>query len=280
MSEGAGQLASGKGHGDENFPVASWLVRADARVPILAFYHFARAADDVADNPDAPPEDKLRLLADLRAGLTGEGAGEAMALAQVARARGLDLTHAQELLDAFVRDVHQTRYKDWAELIAYCRLSAMPVGRFVLDVHGEDRALWPMNDALCAALQIINHLQDCGPDYRALNRVYIPEPLLRAAGITVGALGEAYASEALRGVITALARQTRGLLAEAAPFARAISDARLAAEVAVIHALAEDLTRLLLTRDPLSQPVHHGRPRAAWLATGALLRHAARRMPR
>ena len=171
----------------------------------------------------------------------------------------------------------QTRTADWDALIAYCAMSAMPVGRFVLDVHGEDRALWPMNDALCAALQIINHLQDCGKDYRALDRVYIPTALMRAAGVPVEALGAARATPALRGVIADLARQTQGLLSAAKPFASAIRDTRLSAEVAVIQALAEDLTRLLLTRDPLSQPVHHSRPRAAWLALRALLRHVVRR---
>ena len=276
----AAALASGKDHKGENFPVASWLLAPAARAPVLAYYRFARAADDVADHPTATGEAKLRLLGEMRAGLTSEGAPEAMALAEVARARGLDLSHARELLDAFTQDVTKTRYADWDELIAYCRLSAMPVGRFVCDVHGEDRALWPLSDALCAALQIINHLQDCGKDYRELDRVYIPEPMLAAAGAAVEELGGRSASPALRGVIVALADRTRGLLAEAAPFAAAIRDARLAAEVAVIHALAKDLVGLLLTRDPLSQNVHHGKPCAAWLALGALLRHGWARMQR
>jgi len=266
-------LSSGKDHNQENFPVASWLVKPQHRAPIMTFYRFARAADDIADHPTASEAEKLSRLAEMRAGLTGEGSAEAMALAEVARAKGLDLIHAQELLDAFVQDVTQRRYESWETLIAYCRLSAMPVGRFVLDVHGEDRSLWPLSDALCAALQVINHLQDCGKDYRAIDRVYIPTANLAAAGIGVEALAQPTASPELRGVIVGLAEQTRLLLQRSKPFAAHIRDARLSAEVAVIQRLAEDLTGLLLTRDPLSEKVHHSKPLAAWLALGAVLRN-------
>ena len=271
------ELNSGKGHRDENFPVASWLLKREFRAPILTFYRFARAADDVADHPAASEGEKLTRLAAMRAGLTGAGTPEAMALAEAARARGLDLIHAQELLDAFVQDVTVRRYADWEALISYCRLSAMPVGRFVLDVHGEDRAIWPLSDALCAALQLINHWQDCGKDYRAIDRVYLPTGRLAAVGIGVEALAEPCASPELLGVIAGLAEQTLLLLRRSAPFAAHIKDRRLAAEVAVIQALAEDLAGLLLRRDPLSEPVHHSKARSAWLAAGALLRHTIAR---
>ena len=271
------ELNSGKGHRDENFPVASFLLKREYRAPVLTFYDFARAADDIADHPTASEWEKLARLADMRAGLTGEGTPEAMALAEAARARGLDLVHAHELLDAFVQDVTVRRYADWEALIGYCRLSAMPVGRFVLDVHGEDRSIWPLSDALCAALQLINHWQDCGKDYRAINRVYVPTGRLEAVGIGVEALAEPLASPELRGVITGLAEQTLLLLQRSAPFAAHIKDRRLSAEVAVIQALAEDLARLLLRRDPLSEPVHHSKTRSAWLAAGALLRHTITR---
>jgi hydroxysqualene synthase len=267
------ELGSGKGHKDENFPVASWILKREHRAPVMAFYHFARAADDIADHPTASEADKLARLADMRAGLTAQGAPEAMALAEVAKARGLDLMHAQDLLNAFVQDVTQRRYPDWESLIAYCRNSAMPVGRFVLDVHGEGRAVWPLSDALCAALQVINHLQDCAKDYRAIDRVYIPTNNLAEAGIGVEALAEPKASPALRKVIKGLAEQTQHLLQRSAPFASQIKDRRLSAEVAVIQRLAEDLTGLLLTRDPLSENVHHSKPRAASLASRAILRN-------
>jgi len=268
-------LASGKGHRDENFPVASFLLRPEHRAPIFAFYRFARAADDIADNAEAPAAAKLDLLARMRAGLEGEGAPEAMALRDAMAARGIDPVHAYELLDAFVRDVTVTRYRDWEDLIGYCRLSAMPVGRYVLDVHGESRDTWPANDALCAALQVINHLQDCGKDYGAIGRVYIPLD----TGVKLEELAGERATPALRAIITGLVERTRGLLAQSAGFSAQIRDRRLAAEVAVIQRLAESLCDRLEARDPLSERVHHGKLEAAWLAMGAavptLLRRAA-----
>ena len=270
-------LNSGKGHRDENFPVASWLLKREHRAPILTFYRFARASDDIADHADASEAEKLARLADMKAGLSGQGAPVAMALARAARERNLDLVHAHDLLGAFVQDVTVNRYTDWDGLIGYCRLSAMPVGRFVLDVHGEDRAVWPLSDALCAALQVINHLQDCAKDYCELDRVYIPTDLLAASGIGVEALAEPQASPALRQVIAGLAERTLGLLKQSAPFARAIRNRRLSAEVAVIHALAVDLTHGLTRRDPLSDRVHHSKARSASLAAGALLRHTIAR---
>jgi squalene synthase HpnC len=258
MSELA-DFASGKGHGNENFPVASLLIRPELRTPILAFYRFARAADDVADHATASAEAKLAQLARLEAGLQGEPGGEpvAAALRQVLQERGLSAEPALDLLVAFRRDVTQQRYADWAELMDYCRYSAAPVGRFVLAVHGEATALWPANDALCAALQVINHLQDCAKDYRDLDRVYIPLDALAARGIGVEDLGEPRASLALREVIAGLAQRTQALLDQSRAFASRIVDRRLAIEVGVIQSLAESLTSRLIRFDPLSQRVHH-----------------------
>ena len=119
----------------------------------------------------------------MRATLAGEG-GRRPERARPARRRwpsaGLATSHALDLLDAFRRDVTKPRYANWDELMDYCRYSAAPVGRFVLDVHGESRATWPASDALCAALQVINHLQDCGKDRRELDRVYVPQDALAA----------------------------------------------------------------------------------------------------
>ena len=258
---GVADLQSGKGHKNENFPVASFLIAPRNRPPVLAFYNFVRAADDVADHASASAEEKLHLLEQMRASLTGESdtVPEGVRLREVLKERALSSVHALDLLEAFRRDCTKLRYRDWDDLIDYCRYSAMPVGRFVLDVHGESQNLWPANDALCAALQVINHLQDCAKDYRELNRVYIPEPMLTAAGITVAALGEDKANPALAGVISALARKNAELLDVSRPFARGIRDGRLALEVDLIQTLADDLNRLLIHRDPLSQPVHHSK---------------------
>src|SRR5262249_62317532 len=126
--------------------------------------------------------------------------------------------HPKVLLAVFRRDVPKLRSRDGDDLMGYCPYSAMPVGLFVLDVHGESRATWPANDALCAALQIINHLQDCGKDYRQLDRVYIPLDALAEAGVSVDELGAARASASLLGCIHKLATRTGALLRESKSF--------------------------------------------------------------
>ena len=190
----ASELRSGKTHRDENFPVASLLVRAQHRRPILAFYEFARVADDVADHPSLTAAEKIELLDRMEADLIGDDRPDAnpqaAALRRALAERGLSPEHALDLLRAFRLDASKRRYKDWAELMSYCALSAMPVGRFVLDVHGESRSTWPASDAICAALQINNHLQDCGLDYRNLDRVYLPLDDLAKYGLGVEALGD------------------------------------------------------------------------------------------
>jgi squalene synthase HpnC len=263
-------LQSGKGHNDENFPVASVLIAPRYRPPVMAFYHFVRFADDIADHATASRQEKLRLLEAMRATLSGESdaSPEGVRLRQACDERHLTIVHALDLLEAFRRDVTKLRYADWDELIDYCRYSAMPVGRFVLDVHGESRNLWSANDALCAALQVINHLQDCAKDYRALNRVYIPQDSL--AGIGVEALAAPAASPALLAVIHSLAAKNADLLAKSRIFSRDIRDTRLALEVDLIQTLAEDLNAKLMRRDPLSQPVHHSKADAARLFLGRL----------
>jgi squalene synthase HpnC len=259
MIDAAADLNPRKTHNQENFPVASFVIRPRHRAVIMAFYRFARTADDIADHPSLAAPAKLAALERMRASLTGEDDGDAAAvgLRQALAARAMDAAHGLDLLTAFRRDVVKTRYAGWAELIDYCRYSAMPVGRFVLDVHGEDRAIWPLSDALCAALQVINHLQDCGKDYRELDRCYLSQEALAGAGASTQALSAARASPALRSVIVGMAQRTRELLRQARPFAGRIVDHRLAYEVALIQRLAEDLTGRLIARDPLSERVRH-----------------------
>jgi len=278
MSEHA--LSSGKGHRDENFPVASVLISPRHRPAILGFYRFVRTADDVADHATAAPEEKLRLLEIMRAGLMGESdaSREGVALRKLLAARGLTTDHAADLLEAFRRDVTKLRYANWNELIDYCRFSAMPVGRYVLDVHGESRTIWPLSDALCTALQIINHLQDCAKDFHDLDRVYLPLDTMAANGVTVAALAANESSPALRAVIAALARRNAELLARSAPFAAHIRDPRLALEVSVIQRLAEDLNNRLLVRDPLSERVHHRKAELPTLLFSAFARFLGTRL--
>ena len=272
-----------KTHRDENFPVASLLIAPRHRATILAFYRFVRAADDVADSPALSAPEKIARLDRLEAGLLGDddAAAEALPLRRALAERNLSPRHAQDLLAAFRTDATKLRYADWDDLIGYCTCSAMPVGRFVLDVHGEDRRTWPASDALCAALQIINHLQDCKKDYRALDRVYIPLDAMERHRVKIEELGADRASPALTDCVRDLAARTSDLLREAAPFAMMIEDLRLALEVSVIHRLATTLVRRLLRRDPLSERVHLNAAEGAGVAAAAILsalpRRAARR---
>jgi len=276
------ETRSGKGHRDENFPVASRLIRACYRAPILAFYEFVRSADDIADHATLPPAQKLAMLDRLEGSLLGandeEGVG--VTLRRELTARALTPRHAQDLLTAFRMDVTKLRYRDWDDLIGYCTYSAMPVGRFVLDVHGESHALWPANDALCAALQVINHLQDCAKDYRNLDRVYIPLDAFAQSGATVEELGAERASPALCSCIRGVALRTGHLLRASRSFSAGIDDTRLALEVAVIQTFAEHLTGLLERRDPLSERVHLGKAGVAGFGLLGLLWGASRRVGR
>jgi hydroxysqualene synthase len=278
----AGKFRSGKSHRDENFPVASRLIRSRHRAPILAFYNFVRTADDIADHAALEPKRKLELLDQLEQDLLGAGDTnpEAVTLRKVLAERGLSARHARDLLTAFRMDVTKLRYRDWDELIHYCSFSAMPVGRFVLDVHGEDTKTWPANDALCAALQINNHLQDCQKDYRDLNRVYVPLDALTAEGASVEDLAAPRASPALARCLHGLARRTRALLHESDPFPSLIDDLRLALEVTVIQSLADRIARLLEARDPLCEPVHLGAGSVAAIGAGAVITGLLRRVGR
>jgi squalene synthase HpnC len=282
MTDTPAALRSGKSHRDENFPVASHLIHPRHRGAILAFYEFVRIADDIADHAALSPPDKLAHLDELEACLLGKSdqVREAVTLRSELRQRNLAPRHALDLLTAFRMDVTKLRYRDWDDLMNYCSYSAMPVGRFVCDVHGEDRAVWPANDALCAALQIINHLQDCGADYRNLDRVYVPLDALAASRAGVEDLGTAAASPALRACLAGLAQRTGALLDESASFSARIADFRLAMEVAVIQALARRLTAILLVRDPLSEKVHLKGPAVALIGIAGVVTGAFGRMGR
>jgi len=277
------EARSGKGHRDENFPVASRLIHPRHRGPILAFYEFVRTADDIADHSTLAPAEKLALLDRLEATLLGKSDDDAVGVALRSQlvVRQLSPRHAQDLLTAFRMDVTKLRYRDWDDLIGYCTYSAMPVGRFVLDVHGESRVTWPANDALCAALQIINHLQDCGKDYRHLDRIYIPLDVLAETGTSVGELAAERASQpGLLACIRRLAGRTGALLRDSKPFSASIEDTRLALEVAVIQTFAERLVRLLGRRDPLSERVHLTKAGVAGFGILGLLWGASRRVGR
>ena len=282
---GALETPSGKGAKDENFPVGSWLLPARLRPHVAAFYAFVRAADDVADNPALAPDEKLARLARFEAALTGPPAlaaslPKAEALRASLAATGVSPRHALDVLAAFRRDATTLRYRDWPDLLDYCALSASPVGRHLLDLHGEARELYRFADPLCDTLQLLNHLQDCRDDYRALDRVYLPLDAFAAAGIGVEALDRPATSPALRQVLDRALDGVDALLATARGLPRALRSRRLAAESAVILEIARRLARELRRRDPLAERVALSRPRfllCGLLGIASMVRKGRRR---
>jgi hydroxysqualene synthase len=254
-TQGSVETPSGKGRGAENFPVGSWLIRRDLRIHVHAFYRFARNADDIADNPALSAVEKIRRLDHMAAVLDGAVSGDAAAAAAMRESlamTGTTAQHCHDLLRAFRLDAEKRRYRDWDDLMDYCRYSAAPVGRQLLDLHGESSTAWPASDALCAALQVLNHLQDCALDYVRLDRVYLPQADLAAAGIGVAALAAGASGAGLRHVLDALLDRTAVLVDRAyglPPHVRAFG---LRCECAVIAALAARLLRRLRAADPLA----------------------------
>lgn len=249
---------SGKAAGDENFPVGSILIAAPLRPHVAAFYAFARAADDIADAPGLEPAKKRQLLDRFEAGLDGTADAPACAhrLRQSLAACGVSDAHARDLLAAFRRDAQNPRCADWDDLMGYCALSAHPVGRFLLDLHGETPARAPAayaaSDALCAALQVLNHLQDIAADRTALDRIYLPQDWLATEGVAEADLAAPGATPGLRRVIDRALDGCDVLIAAAAPLPRRLRARRLAAESAAIVALARRLAARLRAGDPLA----------------------------
>ena len=273
---GSVETPSGKGRSGENFPVGSWLIRRDLRPHVHAFYRFARNADDIADNPVLAADDKIRRLdrmAVILDGAPGDDSPAASAMRVSLAETGVTAQHCHDVLHAFRLDATKLRYSDWDDLMEYCRYSASPVGRQLLDLHGESHDTWPPSDALCSALQVLNHLQDCAADYRALDRVYLPLDELAAAGCTVEVLAAPTASPGLRRVIDSLLDQTETLIDAARELPPRVAARGLRWESAVIVALATRLARRLRQGDPLATRVKLGKNDfAAAFLTGILAR--------
>ncbi|WP_210528752.1 squalene/phytoene synthase family protein [Rubellimicrobium arenae] len=236
----------------ENFPVGSLLIRRNLRGTVHAFYRFARAADDIADSPDLTTRDKLRRLDAFERGLDGhpDGAREGQALAALGRPE--PARHARQLLAAFRRDAMGQDCATWDDLLAYCADSADPVGRFLLDLHGEDRAVWQLSDRLCTALQVLNHLQDLKADHQGLGRHYLPLDWMADAGATLDDLQAPAITPALRRAVDRALDRCDALLDGAAGLPEALASTRLAGETATILWLARQLAARLRRDDPIA----------------------------
>lgn len=254
------ETPTGKGSSDENFPVGSFLLPKLLRPHVATYYALARATDDIADNGALSPDDKLERLDRFEKGLTGElpddpALEKSYAVVRSAKATGVPVRHAIDLIHAFKQDAVKLRYDSWDDLMGYCNLSASPVGRFLLDLHGEDSTKYPGSDALCNALQVLNHLQDLADDYHALDRVYLPGDWMEAAGATVADLDRDAATPGLRRVIDQCLDGCADLMKQARPLPGQLTNRRLAMETAVIVRLADRLLVLLRKGDPIARRV-------------------------
>ena len=276
-------MAPTKTRFDENFPVASRLIPGALRPHVHTFYLCVRAADDVADDGARPPDEKMALLTAMDEALQGvrgedETTRYAVAHRESARATGVTIDHARHLLQAFMMDVTKRRYRNWSELINYCLYSAAPVGRYLLDLHGEDGGARPYTDSLCMALQILNHLQDCKDDYLNLDRVYLPLDMLNDAGTNVEALSAERSSPQLRAALDRVLARTDELIVKARLGPPLIRRRGLRLETAVIVAIAERLSARIKGDDPIARRVALGRAESARCALVGLWRgFAARR---
>ena len=252
--------APGKAAKDENFPVGSWLLPARLRPHVATFYAYARAIDDIADNPTLQPVDKIARIDDFAKVASGVNKidpdfRKAHDIRRSLVATRVTHRHCMDLIRAFKQDATKFRYENWDDLIGYCNLSAAPVGRYLVDLHGESVTAYPASDALCNALQVLDHLQDCHDDYQALNRVYLPQNWMIEAGIGVEVLGEGRSTTALRRVLDLCLDAIDGLLIQADDLPDHLNSVRFAMEAAAIVTIAKQLSAELRRRDPLGERV-------------------------
>ena len=207
----------------ENFPVASLLLPAPLREPVEIIYRFARSADDFADEGNDPPEVRLRKLNDYRAQLAAPSTPLFRDLEKIIREHDLPVQLFADLLDAFTQDVTRKRYDDFPQLMEYCRRSANPVGRLLLHLFKRTSDLeLRQSDAICSALQLINHWQDVDVDYVKDNRVYLPQDDMARFGVSERHLREKICDPAWQALMKFQLERARNLILEGAPLGRAL----------------------------------------------------------
>ncbi len=257
-------ISSGKNISYENFPVGSWLLPRALRPHIKTFYNFARVADDIADAENIDSDEKIAKLRQFEKVIIGDQSSSSPPPEAIQMAKSLEETNISEqyclnLITAFKQDAIKNRYKNWQELIDYCQLSAAPVGRYMVDLHGGFRedllANYRESDALCIALQILNHLQDCKDDYRLLNRVYLPLDIIRNRNASLKDLLDNKISPTLRDCLNDILDNVDTLIAEATPLPVNLKSPRLKMESQIIINIACQLSNKLRKTDPLNSRV-------------------------
>ena len=246
----------------ENFPVASWLVPAHLRPAMLAVYRFARYGDDVADEGDAPTEDRLRELGKLRQALQGRQSHPIVdSLQPSINEHRIEISLFEALLTAFETDARGTHYASREALLNYCEHSANPVGRIVLRIFDADLpATLKPSDSICTALQLINFAQDIGQDV-SRGRCYVPQQELDAAGVTILDLENCVSSEAItppvRRLLDGQLEAAMVCLRQGVPLL-GLTHGRLRLELASIIAGGHAMLRKTKRHDPFSQRLKLG----------------------
>lgn len=281
----------------ENFPVASWLVPAALRPPIVAIYRFARTADDIADEGHATPEERRAALRSLDHALTVAAIGRPSgvevvdALIEPMRAHRLDWAHLHDLLSAFIQDTEVCRYPDAAAIDDYARRSANPVGRLVLEVFAsagpsaghrgpalDDAAVLHRSDQICTGLQRINFLQDIASDLDR-DRIYIPLETLAARGVTesqfIDEIRAGRFTTATRSALRIEGERARDQMLGGAALVRDVP-MRLGLE---LRAIVAGGLRILDRIEHVDYDVLSRRPRLGWGDAMPLLRRMTARMP-
>lgn len=260
MDEASTKIEQSKTSKEENFPVGSKLIPPNLRKHVMYFYNFARTADDIADTDQLSSDEKLRRLDELEAVLLGnkepnEDTNCAYLLKKSLEETKTTNQHALDLLKAFRADSIGTIYNNWMDLIAYCRNSAGSVGRYMLDLHKESPSTYWPSDALCAALQINNHLQDCADDLKTRNRIYIPKDWFKELNIDYEEMKKPSESKELRQVFDKVIAGIDGLLVDGSSLPLVMQSRGLRMEVCVIYRLAQKLSKRLKKNDILKKHV-------------------------
>lgn len=265
-----------KTESDENFSVGL-LVSKKLKPLVAAYYQAARAADDIADNPELTEEQKLDALEATEAAFDGRGNAdsfpEARTLGELFRTENLDRSLYTDLLAAFRRDALNRQPEIWEQLTDYCNYSAVPVGRFMLAIHNENPSTYLPAASLCTALQLVNHLQDLKYDAITLRRFYLPKDLMAKYDVLPGDLYLPAATSGLKALILEICGRIRGQMKDAAALPRLVKSFRLRWEIGVIVSLTNSMLKRIEKYDVISRRIELSR--LDWLkALGAGLKTA------
>ena len=242
--------------GDENFPVAFFMFSEEQKKLIKAYYRFAREADDIADNPDLTPEQKLAGLQKAEDDLYGRNSdadSAGAALRRVFVEQNFDFSLAGDLLKAFRQDASGFKYQTWGQLVDYCYDSAAPVGRFMLALNNESPSTYLPGAALCAVLQLVNHIQDIKYDFGVLKRVYIPEELRHKYKVGDSDLQQSQVTPGLRQAVDEMLEKLEGLLKDAGILPQIVQSRILKIEIYVIIYLTKYMIYKLKYKDFLAK---------------------------